>query len=238
MTSSHDAPDPNSTRSETAQRLNTALEAAGMAPLEPTLASRFPAYLSLILRWNTRINLTAIRDEEGIISRHFVESIACARALPSGIGTLLDFGSGAGFPGLPIALCRPEIAVTLAESQGKKAAFLQEAVRILGLSTRVLAARAESESRLYDCVVLRAVDRMPEAVKTAATFVREGGWLVLMTTEPEVASLQSAAESSSSGPAFIWSPPIPLPGSAERIISFGQKIAPDFRPESNNSDPN
>ena len=189
-----------------------------MAPLESAQAARFGAYLSLLLRWNQRVNLTAIRDEDGIISRHFVESIACARALPDGIVSLLDFGSGAGFPGIPIALCRPEISVILAESQGKKAAFLHEAVRVLGLSARVLSARVESESRLHDCVVLRAVDRMPEAVATAAGLVREGGWLALMTTESEAASLKLNA-----GPSFTWTCPIPLPGSAERVIALGQK---------------
>ena len=117
-------------------RLNALLAEAGLAPLDPAQTERFEAYLSLILRWNARVNLTAIRDEDGILRRHFVESIACARALPAGIATLLDFGSGAGFPGIPIALCRPEIAVTLAESQGKKAAFLREALRQLGLATR------------------------------------------------------------------------------------------------------
>ena len=101
--------------------------------MESAVAGRFEDYLSLILRWNARVNLTAIRDEEGILQRHFVESIACARALPADITTLLDFGSGAGFPGIPIALCRPEISVTLAESQGKRAAFLHEAVRVLGI---------------------------------------------------------------------------------------------------------
>jgi 16S rRNA (guanine527-N7)-methyltransferase len=225
MSSSPDDSKPVDSTPDAAQRLNSALEAAGMASLEPILAARFAAYLSLILRWNKRVNLTAIRDEEGIIARHFVESIACARALPSGIGTLLDFGSGAGLPGLPIALCRPEIAVTLAESQGKKAAFLQEAVRVLSLSTRVLPARAESAPQLYDCVALRAVDHMPEAVKAAATLVREQGWLVLMTTKPESAALQSAAKSPSS-PSFIWHPSIPLPGSAERIIVLGQQVHP------------
>jgi 16S rRNA (guanine527-N7)-methyltransferase len=203
---------------EVTERLSAALKAARMAPLEPALAARFVGYLSLLLRWNQRVNLTAIRDEQGILSRHFVESIACARALPDGIGTLLDFGSGAGFPGIPIALCRHEISVTLAESQGKKAAFLQEAVRVLGLSTRVLAARAESESRLYDCVVLRAVDRMPEAVNIAAGLVRQEGWLALMTSEPEAASLQLAA-----GPSYSWTDPAPLPGSEERLIALGQK---------------
>ncbi len=64
-------------------RLNTLLTQAGYDPLDPTLVSHFEDYLSLILRWNAHVNLTAIRDEEGILSRHFVESIACARALPA-----------------------------------------------------------------------------------------------------------------------------------------------------------
>ena len=96
-----------------------------------------------------------MRDEQGILSRHFVESIVVARELPQGIRTLLDFGSGAGLPGIPIALCRPEIAVTLAESQGKKAAFLQEAVRVLAISAMVHAGRAETLrpfSIVWSCV--------------------------------------------------------------------------------------
>src|ERR1035437_8434491 len=111
------------------QLLAALLAEAGIAPLDAAQADSFEVYLSLFVRWNERINLTSIRDEEGILSRHLVESIACARALPAGISTLLDFGSGGGIPGIPIALSRPEIAVTLAESQGKKAAFLQEAIR-------------------------------------------------------------------------------------------------------------
>src|SRR5208337_3030901 len=79
-------------------RLNEKLAQAGLGPLDPALAGRFGEYCSLLLRWNARTNLTAIRDEDGILSRHFVESIACARALPTGLHTLLDFGSGAGFP--------------------------------------------------------------------------------------------------------------------------------------------
>jgi 16S rRNA (guanine527-N7)-methyltransferase len=196
------------------------LESAGLAPLGQALGASFAAYLSLILRWNQRINLTSVRDEAGIISRHFVESIACAVALPTGIGTLLDIGSGGGFPGIPIALCRPEISVTLAESQGKKAAFLHEAVRVLGITVRVLPARAESELTVYDCITLRAVDRMQDAVHLAAELVRQGGWLALMTTESEASLLQSAADSS-----FAWFPPIGLPESAERLILIGQKNA-------------
>jgi 16S rRNA (guanine527-N7)-methyltransferase len=228
MSGTQDDSEPGDSTPDVAQRLNIALEAAGMAPLEPALAARFAAYLSLFLRWNRRVNLSAIRDEKGIISRHFVESIACARALPPGIRTLLDLGSGAGFPGIPIALCRPEISVTLAESQGKKAAFLQEALRLLGIQAKVHGQRAEELRVVFDCVVLRAVDRMPEAVRIAAGLLCEEGWLALMTTDSELAGLRSAA-----GPALIWTRPIPLPGSTERLIALGQKIAeaPSLDPE-------
>src|SRR5271157_608723 len=152
-------------------RLNELLEEAGQPSLAAAIAARFAEYLSLLVRWNARVNLTAIRDEEGILSRHFVESIACARALPAGISTLLDYGSGAGFPGIPIALCRPEISVTLAESQGKKAAFLQEAARVLGLSAKVHGQRAELLTTSFDCVTLRAVDHMQQAVSAASHLV-------------------------------------------------------------------
>ncbi|MGA3264506.1 MAG: 16S rRNA (guanine(527)-N(7))-methyltransferase RsmG [Terracidiphilus sp.] len=199
------------------ERLNALLNQASLEPLAPVLACLFEDYLSLILRWNARINLTAIRDEDGILSRHFVESIACARALPAEIVTLLDFGSGAGFPGIPIALCRPEISVTLAESQGKKAAFLQEAVRILGISAKVVAQRAELLSAHFDCVTLRAVDRMELAVQAAAQLVRPGGWLALMTTRAEIARLRDAA-----GISFSWSKMVPLPGE-DRVLALGER---------------
>src|SRR5260370_9522 len=104
----------------------------------------------LLLKWNARTNLTAIRDPEEIVRRHFGESLFAARHLnpttpdPSPM-TLLDFGSGAGFPGLPIALLRPDLQVTLAESQNKKAAFLREAVRTLILpNVEVWDARVEA----------------------------------------------------------------------------------------------
>jgi 16S rRNA (guanine527-N7)-methyltransferase len=175
-----------------ATRLNTHLVEACQDPLDTAQTQRFEALFSLFLRWSARINLTSIRDEEGILKRHFVESIACARSLPAGISTLLDFGSGAGFPGLPIALCRPEIAVTLAESQGKKAAFLREAVRVLGVAAKVHSGRAESLATQFDCVTMRAVDKMDRAVQSAAMLVRPGGWLALMTTEQYLETLKTA----------------------------------------------
>ena len=102
-----------------AVRLNSLLAGAGLDELDHVTAFRFADYCELLQRWNVRTNLTAIRDEEGILSRHFVECIACARALPAEIATLLDFGSGAGFPGIPIALCRPKIAKPLRPMLGR-----------------------------------------------------------------------------------------------------------------------
>src|ERR1035438_10001311 len=199
-------------------RLNALLTEAGLSPLDQALAGHFQDYLSLLLRWNARVNLTAIRDEEGTLSRHFVESIACACALPAGIATLLDFGSGAGFPGIPIALFRPEISVTLAESQGKKAAFLQEAVRVLGIPVKIYVQRAELLTTQFDCVTLRAVDRMPQAVEAAARLIAAGGWLALMTTRGELAGLQAVA-----GTEISWSEVIPLPKSVDRLLAVGQR---------------
>ena len=205
-------------------RLNALLADAGMDPLGASQVGRFEEFLSLLLHWNCRVNLTAIRDEGGILSRHFVESVACARALPVGVATLLDFGSGAGFPGIPIALCRPEIAVTLAESQGKKAAFLREAVRSLELSSEVHSARAETVKSRFSCVTLRAVDRMPQAVQSATRLVEPGGCLALMTSTNELLSLQAAA-----GHDWLWAEAVLLPGSDARLLALGARAS--TRPE-------
>lgn len=199
-------------------RLNTLLSEAGLERLDAGLIERFNTFLSLFIRWNSKLNLTAIRDEEGILARHFVESIACARALPAGIASLLDFGSGGGFPGIPIVLCRPEIAVTLAESQGKKAAFLQEAVRVLGVSAKVHSGRAEALPDAFDCVTMRAVDKMGEAVQKAGWLVRPGGWLALMTTEADLEKLKVAA-----GARFSWADSVRMAGGGQRLLALGER---------------
>lgn len=201
----------------TGSRLNELLLEARLGALDAALAGRFADYCALLLRWNARVNLTAIRDEEGILAWHFVESIACARELPQGIRNLLDFGSGGGFPGIPIALCRPEIAVTLAESQGKKAAFLQEAVRVTGTKAKVHAGRAETLSESFDCVALRAVDRMEFAVHAAAGLVAPGGWLALMTTRDGLEKLKPVA-----GVGFDWNRKSSLPGE-DRLLALAER---------------
>jgi 16S rRNA (guanine527-N7)-methyltransferase len=198
--------------------LNHLLLTAGLQTLDLKTVAKFDEYLALVLRWNSRMNLTAIRNPEEILRLHFIESIACARHLPEGIGSLLDFGSGAGFPGIPIVLCRPEIAVTLAESQSKKAAFLQEAVRVLGLNVSVFAKRAELLAHQFDCVTLRAVDRMEQAVAAASSLVGTGGWLAVLTTQAQVLLIQKSA-----GSAFRWIEPYALPGSGQRVLILACK---------------
>jgi 16S rRNA (guanine527-N7)-methyltransferase len=150
----------------------------------PAILPELSLYLDLLLKWNARTNLTAIRDPEEIVRRHFGESLFAARHLTPATRTLLDFGSGAGFPGLPIAILCPDIQVTLAESQNKKATFLREAVRTLDLKTEVWPSRVESipPSRQFDAVTLRAVDKMETALPAAKARIRLGGQLIVLTT--------------------------------------------------------
>jgi 16S rRNA (guanine527-N7)-methyltransferase len=170
---------------------------------------KISTYLDLLLRWNVRTNLTAIRSPEEIVRRHFGESLFVGMHLGESLPeTLLDLGSGAGFPGLPIALLHPGIAVTLAESQNKKATFLREAIRNLGLqNVEVWAGRAEDlpGDRLFDTVTLRAVDNMAAALAAAAP--RTARQIVLLTTGvPELP------------PGFAPETPIPLPGSESGFL--------------------
>ena len=149
----------------------------------PELLQSLSVYLDLLLQWNLKTNLTAIRDPAEIVQRHFGESLfagLCLRTVLSGEATLLDYGSGAGFPGLPIQLLLPEIRVVLAESQSKKVAFLREAVRRLGLSSPVWAGRVSeiAESETFDCVAMRAVDNPAAALQESWGRVRESGWLL------------------------------------------------------------
>jgi 16S rRNA (guanine527-N7)-methyltransferase len=190
--------------------------AALLAPYLDAPAAILPqlsAYLDLLLKWNARTNLTAIRDPEEIVRRHFGESLFAARHLAPRPLTLLDFGSGAGFPGLPIAILRPDITVTLAESQNKKAAFLREAVRTLALSVEVWANRVEDmpASRQFHTVALRAVDRM-EAALTAAAPRASDQLLLLSGPNPPLP------------PEFSLESEIRLPNSASAVLITARRV--------------
>jgi 16S rRNA (guanine527-N7)-methyltransferase len=183
------------------------------------LISKLSLYLDLLLKWNARTNLTAIRDPEEIVTRHFGESLFAARLLSpylsNGSG-LLDFGSGAGFPGLPIQLFRPDLHVTLAESQNKKASFLREAVRTLGLQTEVWAARVETMPAkcTFHCVALRAVDNMDQAITAAQPRIADGGYMALLTRAdaPNPPTLQPSGT-------------FPIPGTDRTVVALYQASA-------------
>jgi 16S rRNA (guanine527-N7)-methyltransferase len=158
----------------------------GGAGVPAGMYGQLARYLDLLVKWNARTNLTAVREPAEMVRRHFGESLFAGQHLSSFVescGTVLDFGSGAGFPGLPIQLLRPELKVTLAESQNKKATFLREVVRTLGLATEVWGGRVEAmpPNRRFDVVTMRAVDDMEVALKAAAA--RAELRLMVLSTE-------------------------------------------------------
>jgi 16S rRNA (guanine527-N7)-methyltransferase len=200
------------------REIETAFAAAGIDGLPPSAAGQFYAYLGLLLRWNQRLNLTADREPAEIIRRHFVECAFAAQHLPENIRTLLDFGSGAGLPGIPFAICRPDIRVTLAEAHGKKASFLREAYRVLRIAGEVYDGRVEAmpEEREFDAVSLRAVEKMELVIPDAVQ--RAKGYLLLFTTERSGREFQRLASG------LRWLDPIALPNAEQRILAIGQKV--------------
>ncbi len=203
----------------TGDEIGSLVTAAGLNELPAGATEQFSVYLDLLLQWNSKLNLTAVREPETIVKRHFLESIQCARLIPQ-VETLLDFGSGAGFPGIPIAICRPEIAVTLGESQGKKAAFLREVTRKLGLKAGVFGGRVEDVSgeRLFEAVTLRAVDKMEAACREALNHVDDGGWLVIFSAEG--ANLRDQIGGVS------WESDVSVIGSTGRLLIGRKTIVP------------
>jgi 16S rRNA (guanine527-N7)-methyltransferase len=183
--------------------------------INASLYAQLSDYLDLLLKWNARTNLTAIRDPEEIVRRHFGESLFLARHLED-TATLLDFGSGAGFPGIPAQLLLPTLCVTLAESQQKKAAFLREVVRTLNLPTQVWAARIESmpPSSQFDAVALRAVDKMHVAVLTAAPRAKHR--LLVLGNRPRPGDIAQPL-----APDFQPTDIIPLPSSETSALLVG-----------------
>jgi len=182
-------------------------------------------YIDILVRWNSRVNLTAIRDPEKIVTRHFGESLFVARHLFPSVssrvtgGEVADFGSGAGFPGVPIKLWAPDIALTLIESNQKKATFLREVVRALELTgVTVQNVRAETlPVGSFDVVTLRAVERRAYVLPTAGRLLAPVGRLALLTTESQKGPVRSAL------PSFSWLEPQPIPKSEARLLLIGRR---------------
>lgn len=178
-------------------------------------------YIDLLLKWNARMNLTAIRDPEEIVQRHFGESLFAAKYLleQKQPQTTIDLGSGAGFPGVPFALLAPEVQVTLIESQHKKATFLRELVRVLELqNVKVFSDRAESYPRKADLVMLRAVEKFEKALELAVDLTNSGGRIGLMIGSGQVELTRKLS------PEVSWSDPVQIPCSNSRELLAGTKI--------------
>jgi 16S rRNA (guanine527-N7)-methyltransferase len=163
-----------------ARALAAGLEALAL-PLTDAVQARLLAYIRLVKKWNQVYNLTAVRDCERMVSQHLLDSLAVAPHLQG--RSLLDVGSGAGLPGIPLSLARPELAVTLLEANHKKAAFLKQAAIELDLSNVEIAnARVEdwSVAHGYDVVISRAFSDLAEFVTLAGRHLAEGGVLAAM----------------------------------------------------------
>jgi 16S rRNA (guanine527-N7)-methyltransferase len=163
-----------------AQQLAAGLAELGLA-VPPETQQRLLAYLDLIVKWNRIHNLTAIRDLPTMVSAHLLDSLAVATQVSA--KTLLDIGSGAGLPGIPLALVSPVAEVTVLDSNQKKATFLQQAKIELALKNlTVVCARAEAwpVTAQFDLVISRAFADLSEFVGMALRFCRPGGTLVAM----------------------------------------------------------
>lgn len=153
---------------------------------------RFEALKTLLAAANERLNLTAIEDDGEIDRKHILDSLSLLPSLPTNARALIDIGSGAGFPALPIAIARPDIAVTALEATAKKAAFIADAAAALSLpNVTVVNARAEDAGRdenlreRFDVAVARAVALLPTLAEYALPFVKVGGRFIAMKAECE-----------------------------------------------------
>jgi len=162
-------------------------------------------HFDLLNRWNRLLNLTSLRKPAEIVERHYCESLFIATQLPRGALRIGDIGSGAGFPGIPLAIARPDCSVTLIESHQRKSVFLREAARELA-NVSVIPARAEEITDTFDWVTSRAV-RFSEIERFAANLA------------PDIAILGGAEALSKN--CFTWNTPISIPWGNQRKLWLG-----------------
>jgi len=195
----------------------------GSAVLSQSQLQHLSTYIDLLLRWNARVNLTAVREPEAMVTRHFGESLFAARCLlhapQSATEHVIDFGSGAGFPGLPMKILAPHLRLTLIEANQKKGTFLREVARRLALKdVEVFAGRAEDYLGQADVVTLRAVERFEQAVPLAVRLVRPGGRFALLIGNAQVERARGLATG------FRWSDPVRIPLSTSRLLLTGTSV--------------
>jgi 16S rRNA (guanine527-N7)-methyltransferase len=168
------------------------------------------AHYELLERWNRKMNLTTVKSGEETVTRHYSESLFFGSHLPGEPRSVVDIGSGAGFPGVPIAILKPSCAVTLVESHQRKAVFLREATRGL-TNVSVVAQRAQEVADKFEWVVSRAVD--PQEV--AALVPKLGLRIGLMVGEEDFMELQKLTH-------IAWQDPVRLPWGDRRICAYGE----------------
>ena len=156
------------------------------APLDEKKLSNFGVYLDEIKKWNEKMNLTSITEENEIVTRHFLDSLTPLSFL-TGIEKVLDIGSGAGFPGIPLKIAAPSMGVTLMESTEKKIFFLRHIIRTLQLpNAQTLFARAEDKAIIsmiggaFGCVISRALSGIDDFLALAAPYVKRNGFVIAM----------------------------------------------------------
>jgi len=166
------------------ERLTEGLTALGLPP-DAKAEEQLLAYLDLLLKWNKTYNLTAVRDPEQGLSHHLLDSLAILPWVDE--RTLLDVGSGGGLPGIPLAILRPTLSVTLVDTVQKKASFLQQAVIELGLpNVRVVHGRVEKLQGQFGQIVARAFASLPDLVAwTRHVLAPDGHWLAMKGAMPE-----------------------------------------------------
>lgn len=191
-------------------------------PLAPSQLDQFERFLSEILEWNAKFNLTAIRDPESIRVKHFLDSLTVALATGDlNRKTLADVGTGAGFPGIPLKIAFPELKLTLIDSIGKKLKFCERVCALFGWTDVVtLHARAEDAGRMaqlrerQDFAVARAVTRLPVLCEYLMPLVTVGGAMLAQKSadcDEEIVSAKKAI--TLLGGAFESSLRFELPGS-------------------------
>jgi 16S rRNA (guanine527-N7)-methyltransferase len=177
-------------------------------------------YIEILLTWNEKINLTAIRDPLEILYRHFCESMYAAEAIPLKNGRLADAGSGGGFPGLPLKIIRPDLQVFLVESNIKKVTFLAEVIRELGLKgAQVLARRYEElgeEVAPLDYICSRALGEFPAFLQWAGSEHIAAKQVILWIGARDLPEIQEIG-------GWHWHDPIDVPYSLRRLLLVGTK---------------
>jgi 16S rRNA (guanine527-N7)-methyltransferase len=177
-------------------------------------------YIEILLAWNEKVNLTAIRDPLEILYRHFCESMYASVAVPVENGRLADVGSGGGFPGLPLKIIRPNLRVFLVESNIKKATFLAEVVRTLDLKdTQVIVRRYEElneEVAPLDYVCSRALGEYPDFLEWASSRETGAKNVILWIGARDLPEIQKIST-------WDWQEPIAVPHSLQRLLLVGNR---------------